>query len=88
MNIIDKMETARNKFDELRAQAVALNTEIGTIQENANAQIKERQENIQLLTEEMTRTQGAHRALVEIGIEQGILNEEGVPIQDEAAKPE
>lgn len=87
MNIVAKMQEKEARFNGLRDQAVQLNNEIKSIQEQANAEIQARQKGIQELNDEMNRVQGEHRLLVELGKEQGILDESGnaiAPPQEEA----
>lgn len=87
MNIIVKMESVEKNFNELKDYAIQLNNEIKSIQDQANTEIQNRNQKLQEINNEMNRVQGEHRILVELGKEQGVLNEDGAPIQQDAEKP-
>jgi hypothetical protein len=77
MNVLAKIQEKQEMFDQLEAQITKLNQDIVNIN-NTKKQI----------SDEMLRLQGEYRVFLELGIESGIIDKNGNPInQVPAAEP-
>lgn len=66
MNILEKLDNHKNHFEAIKAAII----------EREKA-IKEHKEEIDQYREELNRIQGGYRVLVELGKEEGLLDEDG-----------
>lgn len=86
MNIPVKLQEKEAQFDQLQGYLKERQAKIKEIQDEANKQIAALNTEAEQITDEMKRTQGEYRLLVELGKEAGVLDAEGKPVLVEAAE--
>jgi uncharacterized coiled-coil DUF342 family protein len=89
MDILAKMKEKDAQFEQLKASAVERRNKIKEIQDEANGAIQGLGNEISKISEEMTKIQGEYRILTELGVESGVLNEDGsIKTEQETADQE
>ncbi len=80
MDVLEKIQQKTEKYTLLKEKIVEINAKTTEIRDAANAEITALNKQIEGIVTEMNRLQGEYRVLVELGQEEGLLDEEGKPV--------
>lgn len=77
MDILAKMQEKNEQFEQLKAGVIERQNKIQSVRAEAEKVMAELNDEIAQIGAEMNKIQGEYRLLTEMGIEAGVLNEDG-----------
>ena len=83
MDILLRMKETTARFEELKTEIAARENKINEIKEDALNKINRLEDEISHILTEMAKCQGEYRLLIELGQEQGLIDEDGNIVEQE-----